>query len=49
MITGADAWHTLPGHGQHVLRYLYQAMICRHRQAGTTNWSSSWPGSRPAA
>jgi len=23
MITGADAWHTLPGHGQHVLRYLY--------------------------
>jgi hypothetical protein len=26
MITGADAWHDLPGHGQHILRCLYQLL-----------------------
>src|SRR5947207_1408482 len=26
MITGAHAWHDLPGHGQHLLRCLYQIL-----------------------
>src|SRR6478752_7709553 len=26
MITGAHAWHDLPGHGQHILRCLYQIL-----------------------
>jgi hypothetical protein len=26
MITGAHAWHTLPDHGQHILRCLYQLL-----------------------
>ena len=26
MITGAHAWHDLPGHGQHILRCLYQVL-----------------------
>ncbi len=31
MITGAHAWHALPGHGQHLLRCLYQAMTHEHK------------------
>ena len=31
MITGAHAWHALPGHGQHLLRCLYQVMTHEHR------------------
>ena len=26
MITGVHAWHDLPGHGQHLLRCLYQLL-----------------------
>ena len=26
LITGAHAWHDLPGHGQHLLRCLYQIL-----------------------
>jgi hypothetical protein len=26
LITGAHAWHDLPGHGQHILRCLYQIL-----------------------
>ena len=33
MITGAHAWHALPGHGQHVLRCLYQAMTHDHKHS----------------
>lgn len=33
MITGADAWHVLPGQRQHVLRCLYQAMTHGHRHS----------------
>jgi AAA lid domain/ATPase family associated with various cellular activities (AAA) len=32
MITGVHAWHALPGHGQHVLRCLYQAMTHDHKR-----------------
>ena len=35
MITGADAWHALPGRGQQVLRCLYQAMTHGHRHSPT--------------
>jgi hypothetical protein len=57
MLTGAHAWHALPGHGQHVLRCLYQAMAHEHRHrrndelviilAGQPGrWATCWPPPR---
>ena len=34
MITGAHAWHDLPGHGQHLLRCLYQLLTEARRFHG---------------